>query len=132
MTGEAPAPSILLVEDDEAFRRVLARALVARGYDTVVAESPDEAVWHVLARAPDFAIVDLRMPGGSGLALIADIKRIRPTTAVIVLTGDRSDESVAEAIRRGASSYLTKPIDADEIVSALRAIAGISGGGARP
>ena len=111
---------------------MLARALVARGYDTVVAESPDEAVWHVLARAPDFAIVDLRMPGGSGLALIADIKRIRPTTAVIVLTGDRSDESVAEAIRRGASSYLTKPIDADEIVSALRAIAGISGGGARP
>ena len=132
MTGQVPAPSILLVEDDEAFRRVLARALVARGYDTVVAESPDEAVWHVLARAPDFAIVDLRMPGGSGLALIADIKRIRPTTAVIVLTGDRSDESVAEAIRRGASSYLTKPIDADEIVSALRAIAGISGGGARP
>jgi two-component system response regulator RegA len=132
MTGQVPAPSILLVEDDEAFRRVLARALVARGYNVAVAESPDEAVWHLLARAPDFAIVDLRMPGGSGLTLIADVKRIHPTTSVIVLTADGSDESIAEAIRCGASSYLTKPIDADEIVSALRAIAGISGGGARP
>jgi len=119
--GDAPARSILVVDDDEVFRAVLARALRSRGYDACVADGYDQAIERVRAQQPGFAVVDLRMPGRSGLEIIETIKRLCPGTVVLALTADRSPESVAEARRRGASLYLNKPTDADEIVSALQA-----------
>lgn len=112
-------PSILLVEDDEALRLVLARSFRSRGYDVRVAGNYDDAVTSVRMSAPRSAVIDLRMPGRSGLELIQLITREHPGTAVIVLTGDRSRESLAEAIRCGAKGYVMKPADADEIIAAL-------------
>jgi DNA-binding NarL/FixJ family response regulator len=66
--------------------------------------------------------VDLQMPGHSGLELIDAIKHIHPATIVIVLTADRSSQSMATARQRGASRYLHKPIDPDDLVSALAAV----------
>lgn len=114
--------SILLVDDDEPFRQVLGLAFRKRGYDVRVANNYDEAVTGVLASAPRYAVVDLRLPGRSGLDLIDTIKRIHPPTIVIVLTAERGATLAADAIRRGATSYLTKPAEVDEIIAALHKI----------
>jgi len=111
--------SILLVDDDEPFRQVLALAFRNRGYDVRVAGDYDDAVAAVLASAPRFAVVDLRLPGRSGLELIETIRRIHQTTIVVVLTGERGATWAADAKHRGAARYLTKPLDVDEIISAL-------------
>lgn len=116
----APARSILVVDDDETFRAVLARALRVR-YEVATAGSYEDAIARGLVDGPDCALVDLQMPGRSGFELIAAIKRIHPATIVVVLTADRSPESKAAATERGASGYLTKPTDADEVIAALRA-----------
>jgi two-component system response regulator RegA len=108
-----------VVDDDDTFRATLARSLGSRGYDVWVAANYAEAVERVLAEAPSFAVVDLRMPRRSGFELIDEMKRISPTTIVVVLTADGSPESIADAKRLGASGYLTKPADADEIIAAL-------------
>jgi two-component system response regulator RegA len=71
-------------------------------------------------------VVDLRMPGGSGLDLVRDLRRVSPRVRVIVLTGYGSIATAVEAIRRGAENYLPKPADADDILTAL------SRGGSQP
>ena len=111
--------SILLVDDDEPFRQVLGWAFRNRGYDVRVAGNYDEAVSSALASAPRFAVVDLRLPGRSGLELTETIRRINMTTIVVVLTGERGAAWADEAIHRGAASYLTKPAEVDEIIAAL-------------
>jgi two-component system, response regulator RegA len=124
---QAPAdglPSILLVDDDEAFRLTLARSLRSRGYDVRIAGGFDEALAGMRANAPKSAIVDLRMQGRSELDLVEAITRHHPDIIVVVLTADRSPESAAEAIHRGAKGYVTKPADTDEIIAALTAAHG--------
>lgn len=112
--------SILLVDDDEPLRQVLALSFRNRGYDVRVAGDYNEALANVLASAPRFAVVDLRLPGRSGLELIEAIRRIKQTTTVIVLTGERGASWAAQAKHRGAAGYLTKPADVDEIIAALK------------
>ncbi len=111
--------SILLVDDDETFRARLARALRERGYDVHQAASPQGAVELAMAESPELALVDLRMPGGSGLDLVRDLVRIDPSTNVVVLTGYGSIATALEAVRLGATHYLSKPADVDEILAAF-------------
>jgi two-component system response regulator RegA len=110
---------LLLVDDDETFRARLGRALGARGLD--VSTAPDAAAaLEVAAREPpDFAVVDLKMPGASGLDLVGELVARAPGVRVVVLTGYGSIASAVEAMHRGAHHYLSKPADADEIISAL-------------
>lgn len=118
MTGEV-APSVLIVEDDAVFRGRLARALRERGFE--VREAPDGESALELARVdpPEHAVVDLRMPGLSGLEVVQGLKDADASTIVVVLTGYGSIATAVEAVRRGAAHYLTKPADADEIVAAF-------------
>lgn len=111
--------TILLVDDDEVFRERLARALRDRGWQATTAAGHDEALTASLAQRFDFAIVDLRMPGLSGLSLIAPLRERMPQARVIVLTGYGSITSAVEALRAGAHDYLSKPVDADEVIAAL-------------
>jgi len=111
--------AILLVDDDEVFRERLARALRERGYEVATAADHDGAVAAARAQKPDFAIVDLRMPGLSGLALIGPLHAISPAARIVVLTGYGSITSAVEALRAGAHDYLSKPVDADQIIGAL-------------
>lgn len=115
----AQSGSILVVDDDATFRGALARSLMSRGYEVWTAANYFEAVGRVLAEPPQFAVVDLKMAGRSGFDLVEEIKRVHPATTIVVLTADRSPESKAEAVRRGASVYLTKPTDADEVIAAF-------------
>jgi two-component system response regulator RegA len=111
--------AILLVDDDDVFRERLARALRERGYEVATAAEYDGALAAAAARKPDFAIIDLRMPGLSGLALIGPLHAIAPAARIVVLTGYGSITSAVEALRAGAHDYLSKPVDADQIIGAL-------------
>jgi two-component system response regulator RegA len=115
----APAASILLVDDDETFRERLARALRERGHQVVTAGSAADGERAAVEALFQYAIVDLRMPGASGLELVAALKRRAPEMRVVVLTGYGSIASVVEAMHLGAHSYLSKPADADDVIAAL-------------
>lgn len=112
-------PSILVVDDDETFRKRLARALRDRGYDVRTASEPAQAEQLANDESPELALVDLRMPGGSGLELVRTLKAVDATTKVVVLTGYGSIATATEAMRLGATHYLSKPASTDEIVAAF-------------
>lgn len=122
-----PGAAILLVEDDETFRRVLGRAFERRGYRVSVAASAEQALDLAAANPPDYAVVDLKLPGDSGLAVVAALRTLRPATRVLVLTGYASVATAVEAIKLGAVHYLAKPADADQILEALHRDQGDSG-----
>ena len=112
-------PSILIVDDDEVYRTRLARAFVDRGYDVHTAHDYDSAVAAAQADSPELAVVDLKMPGKSGLELVQALREIDPSTKTIVLTGYGSIATAIDAVRLGATYYLSKPADADDIVAAF-------------
>ena len=112
-------PSILLVDDDEVFRRRLARAFEDRGYEVVTAGHFDDAMLAARSESPEFAVVDLRMPGRGGLELVQALKAIDPATKIVVLTGYGSIATAIDAVRLGATHYLPKPADADDIGAAF-------------
>lgn len=117
-------PSLLLVDDDAVFRQVLARALTRRGFAVSVAEDVPGALALARSLAPEYAVVDLKMPGESGLVLIAALIEQDPNTRIVMLTGYASITTAVEAIKLGATHYLAKPCDADEVVAALNKTSG--------
>lgn len=112
-------PSILIVDDDDTFRGRLGRAFVERGWEVRLARDFAEATALAHAESPQFALVDLRMPGRSGLELVRELKTCDPTTKVVVLTGYGSIATAIDAVRLGAAHYLAKPADADDIIAAF-------------
>jgi two-component system response regulator RegA len=114
------AESVLLVDDDPALCDVLARALKSRGYDVSVAHDASAAMAMVRRDPPEFAVVDLKLPDSSGLKLVSDLHGVDEHTRIVVLTGHASIPTAVEAIKLGATYYLTKPADADTVVAALR------------
>lgn len=110
---------MLLVDDDEPFRSRLARALRARGVDVAEAASVADASRVARERRPQHALIDLRMEDGSGLDVLSALRRELPDVVCIVLTGYGSIATAVEAVRRGAFDYLTKPVDADEVLRAF-------------
>jgi two-component system, response regulator RegA len=117
----AEAPSILVVDDDEVFRDRLARALRDRGFEVRTSRDFTSAVRAATADPPEMAVVDLKMPGRSGLDLVRELRVLDAGTVIVVLTGYGSIATAVEAIKLGARHYLTKPADADEILVALGA-----------
>ena len=109
----------LLVDDDEVFRGRLARAFAARGL-TVCEASDGEAALSIAAkRLPQRAVVDLKMPGASGLAVLAELLTLHSSMEVVLLTGYGSIQTAIEAIRIGAKNYLIKPCGVEAILSAF-------------
>ncbi len=117
--ADSTSTSILIVDDDRFFRERLARAFRDRGFDVRTAADYDEAVRHAGEDSPEMAVVDLRMPGRSGLELVRDLHEIDPHTRVLVLTGYGSIATAIEALRLGAMNYLQKPADVDDILAAF-------------
>lgn len=115
---EAPA-SLLLVDDDPTFCQVLGEALSKRGFCVRIAHNVEEGRRLAQESAPVYAVVDLKMSGPSGLELVADLSHSNRTIKIVVLTGYASIATAVEAIKLGATHYLTKPADADEIVAAF-------------
>lgn len=112
-------PTIMLVDDDAIFRERLAKSFRSREYEVATANNFDEAEALATRESPEFAVVDLRMPGQSGLELVKRLKQIDPGTRIIVLTGYGSIATAVDAIKLGATNYLSKPADADDIIAAF-------------
>lgn len=112
------APTLLVVDDDEPFRVRLGKAMEARGFVVTLAADAESAL-SAAVEAPEYAVIDLRMPGKSGLELLAALRAKDPNTRVVMLTGYGSIPTAVEATRRGATAYLTKPADADDVLRAL-------------
>ena len=111
---------ILIVDDDEPFRLALRTAFLRRGYEVSLAGSPAEVEAALREGTPQYAVIDLRMPGGSGLEVVRTLRALEKPPAVVVLTGYGTIGTAVEAMRLGAINYLNKPADADEIEAALR------------
>ncbi len=110
---------LLIVEDDEAFARTLKRSFERRGYEVRTAASPD-AMNAVLADyRPGYAVVDLKLGGASGLACVQDLRASDGAMRIVVLTGFASIATAVEAIKLGASYYLAKPSNTDDIEAAF-------------
>jgi two-component system response regulator RegA len=123
MNESAPDPHdgarLLLVDDDRALCAVMRRALTERGFDVAVAHTVEDAARMIDADSPEYAVVDLRLPDQSGLRLVAHLMAADPHTRIVVLTGHASIATAVEAIKLGATYYLTKPTDADAVVAAF-------------
>jgi two-component system response regulator RegA len=113
------AASILIADDDLTLRERLGRAFRSRGYEVRLAGSHGEALELARQESPELAVVDLRMPGPSGLELVRDLLALDAETRVVVLTGYGSIATALDAVRLGAVHYLQKPADADEILAAF-------------
>lgn len=106
-------PSLLVVDDDAAFCRTLKRVMERRGFTVTIAHSVAQALWTAQESLPEFVLLDLKMPGPSGLTLIERLKQVDPETRIVVLTGYASIATAIEAIKLGALHYLAKPATAD-------------------
>jgi two-component system response regulator RegA len=115
--ADGAAATLLLVDDDEAFRARLARAFRARGWTVLEAAGAGEAVRAARAAPPSHAVVDLRLPDGSGLDVVRALRAAAATVRIVVLTGYGSIATALAAVRLGAAHYLTKPVAVDDIVA---------------
>jgi two-component system response regulator RegA len=118
-SSDQESRTLLIVDDDEPFRSRLMRAFRDRGFDVSGAGSVDEALDTARVDTPELALVDLRLPGKSGLELVRALRDLDATTTIVVLTGYGSIATAVESVKLGATSYLTKPVDADQIVAAF-------------
>ena len=124
---QAPSPdgvgdepnSMLLVDDDVVLRERLAKAFRGRGWEVRTAGNYDEAMALASEESPEFAIVDLRMPGRGGLELVVALKEVDAATRILVLTGYGSISTAVDAIRLGAINFLPKPADVDDLLAAF-------------
>lgn len=113
--------SLLLVDDDEPFLKRLARAMEKRGFEPEMAGSvaAGKAISNV--RAPAYAVIDLRLEDGNGLDVVEAIRTKRPESRIVVLTGYGAIATAVAAVKIGATDYLSKPADANDITNALLA-----------
>ena len=112
----------LVVDDDDIFRNRLCRAFAARGWEAIGAADGASALELAAQSSPDLAVVDLRLPGMSGLDIVQGLRRLDETTCIIMLTGYGSIATALTATKLGADHYLGKPADADQILNAYNRI----------
>jgi len=116
----APPPSILIVDDDTVLRDRLAAAFRERGFEAYAAGNYDEAIALANRESPEYALVDLRLPGHSGLEIVRALRTIDSETKIVVLTGYGSIATAMDAVRLGAMNYISKPADVDDVLLAFK------------
>lgn len=116
---ERDAVDLLIVDDDAPFCQVLMRALTRRELRVVCAHDLDTALQLANLHRPPRALVDLKLADASGLQVISALKESLPDIAIVMLTGYSSIATAVEAVKRGATNYLCKPVGADEILDAF-------------
>lgn len=112
MTDSTGSPTLLVVDDDDAFRTALGSALGRRGFAVSLADGPNSAEALARSQVFEYALVDVRMPGGSGIDLVRTLRTIDEGTRIVVFTGYGTIANAVAAMRAGAVDYLTKPVDA--------------------
>ncbi|HUO15124.1 MAG TPA: response regulator [Verrucomicrobiae bacterium] len=107
---------VLIVDDDEIYRNRLRRAFADRGWEAVAVANGEDAIELAAKEGPELSIVDLRLPGIGGLEIVRELHRIDEEMCIVVLTGYGSIATALAATRCGASHYLGKPVDVDQIL----------------
>ncbi len=113
--------SLLVLDDDNALRTRMGRALESRGFEVTTAASIAEAQAALGERVPAFAVLDMRLEDGNGLKIVEAIRERREDARIIMLTGYGAIATAVAAVKAGAVDYLQKPADADDVVKALLA-----------
>ncbi len=114
-----PDRTLLLVDDDEVFVKRLAKAMEKRGFLPETAGSVAAGRAIATARPPAYAVIDLRLEDGNGLDVVEILRERRPDSRIVVLTGYGAIATAVAAVKIGASDYLSKPADANDITNAL-------------
>jgi DNA-binding NtrC family response regulator len=107
---------VLLVDDEEEFVQALAERLSIRDYDVTTSLSGEDAVEKLRHYNFDVVILDVRMPGMDGTEVLHEMKRIKPLTEVIMLTGHATVETAIDGMKQGAYDYLIKPCETEDLV----------------
>lgn len=126
---ESDAETLLIVENDTALLAQLRRAMEARGFTVRTASTESDAIEIARAFAPRYALVDLRLEQGNGLAVVTALHLMHPECRAVILSGYGNIPTAVSAVKAGAIDYLPKPADPDEVADALRAPVG---GAAKP
>jgi two-component system response regulator RegA len=111
--------TILVVDDDDVLRNRLEKSFTRRGWTVFVADGLEQAIEQTKAQPPSRAVLDLKMPGKTGLDVLREIREISPDTKCVILTGYGSITNAVEAVKLGAVGYVTKPADADQVLAAF-------------
>jgi two-component system, response regulator RegA len=117
--GAKQRPNLLLVDENKSYCAVMSAAFEERGFSAFACHSAGQAFGIIEDNPPDYVVTDLKLPDLSGLVLISRLKAMVPHTNIVVLTGHASIATAVEAIKLGATHYLAKPADADQIVTAF-------------
>ncbi|MGE5839752.1 MAG: response regulator [Deltaproteobacteria bacterium] len=112
---------ILLVDDEVVFANNMSKLLNRRGYQVTAVNGGDAALRELMDKSFDVMVLDLKMPGMDGIAVLQEMRKLALFTEVLVLTGHGSIDSALEAIQLGAYDYLTKPCEIAELVSKIEA-----------
>jgi DNA-binding NtrC family response regulator len=110
---------VLLVDDEEQFVETLAMRLEARDYAVATAFNGDQALDHVKAKDVDVVVLDVLMPGLSGADTLREMKKLRPLTEIIMLTGHATVPTAIEGMKLGAFDFLMKPTEIEELVDKI-------------
>ena len=113
--------SLLIVDDDDPLRLRLARAMEKKGFKVQDAKTVENAIKLVKISPPKFALVDLRLEDGNGLDVVQEINKAKVDSRVVMLTGYGNLPTAVAAVKAGAIDYMAKPVDADDVESALLA-----------
>jgi phosphoserine phosphatase RsbU/P len=117
--SEPAVATALVADDDESLQGLLGRYLEAEGLTVSTARTGREAIARIREAPPDLVFLDVEMPGKTGLDVLAAMREQRLDAAVIITTAYGSEEIVAEALRRGADDYLSKPFDHSDVQTVL-------------
>jgi two-component system, response regulator RegA len=119
MDGVGEDRSLMILDDDEPFLRRLARAMEKRGFSVTAAQSLAEGRGIVISQPPAYAVVDLRLEDGNGLDIVECLRERREDARIVVLTGYGAIATAVAAVKIGATDYLSKPADANDVTAAL-------------
>jgi DNA-binding NtrC family response regulator len=108
---------LLLVDDEARFVETLSKRLTARGFDVDGALSGPDALARLDARPFDVVLLDVWMPGMDGLEVLKQIRRLHPSVRVVLLSGNASITAAVEGIRLGATDYLLKPVEIEDVMA---------------
>jgi DNA-binding NtrC family response regulator len=111
---------VLIVDDDDQFSRLLSDQLTSQGYQTTIVANASEAKVEMGRLYPDVVLLDLRLPDGDGSELMVKLKSEYPNSEFIIITGAGSIRSAVQSTKRGATDYITKPFEMDELLLAIR------------
>lgn len=111
--------SLLIIDDDPLYGDLLSRQLDRHGFSASVYASIEEALPKIRSAPPDYAVIDLYLRGRSGLSAIASLQSLNPNIRIVILTGYPSVATAVSAIKLGATNFLMKSANPEEVVAAL-------------